>query len=229
MDDTSTTTAADTDQPHPLTARLWERMASTMEAKGADRFRAEMLAGARGSVLELGAGNGANFRHYPDTVERVLAVEPEPYLRERAAEAAARASIPIEVVPGLAEHLPAGEDEFDVAVACMVLCSVSDLPGALQELRRVLRPGGQLRFWEHVRARDRLFGMMQRAWDVPWVPLSGWGCHTARDTHGAITAAGFEIQNVRRFGWRTGILDWAHTPQALGMAVNPPEGGAQLS
>ena len=123
---------------HPVFARLWSLM-SRHEPAEIRRHRDELLAGLSGRVIELGAGAGSNFAHYPATVTEVLAVEPEPYLRERARAAAARAGVRIEVVDGDADHLPASDGSFDAAVACLVLCTVPDQAHALAELRRVLR------------------------------------------------------------------------------------------
>src|SRR4051812_18713873 len=125
---------------HPLFARLYARMTAKPDPE-ADANRREMLDGLSGRVIEVGAGNGLNFRHYPATVAEVVAVEPEPYLRERATAAAAEAPVPVRVVAGVADALPAGDGEFDAAVASLVLCSVPDQPRALGEIRRVLRPG----------------------------------------------------------------------------------------
>src|SRR6184192_3710117 len=109
-----------------------------------------MLEGLAGRVLEVGAGNGLNFVHYPDTVTEVVAIEPEPFLRARAEEAANLTTVPIRVVDGVAGRLPVDDQSMDAAVASLVLCSVPDQAAALAELRRVIRPGGQLRFYEHV-------------------------------------------------------------------------------
>ena len=116
--------------------------------------RRELLADLAGTVLELGAGNGLNFAHYADTVTEVAAVEPEDYLRERAEDTAAGAPVPIRVVDALADDLPFPDESFDAVVASLVLCSVPDQATALAELRRVLRPAGELRFYEHVRPNN---------------------------------------------------------------------------
>ena len=126
------------------------RVEPRRRAQGRRRAPRRDAAGLTGRVVEVGAGNGLNFGHYPATVTEVVAVEPEPYLRERAEEAARAAPVDVTVVVGLADALPAEDGAFDAAVASLVLCSVPDQAGALAELRRVVRPDGELRFYEHV-------------------------------------------------------------------------------
>jgi ubiquinone/menaquinone biosynthesis C-methylase UbiE len=181
---------------HPLFARLWSVM-SRHEPAEIRRHRDELLTGLSGRVIEVGAGAGSNFGHYPATVEKVVAVEPEPYLRERARVAAASAEVPIEVVDGVADELPAGDASFDAAVACLVLCTVPDQGRALAEMRRVLRPGGELRFYEHIRSDRTAVALSQRAVDAIIWPRAFGGCHTARDTPAAIAAAGFHVEDQR--------------------------------
>ena len=115
-----------------------------------DEHRRKLLEGLSGRVIEVGAGNGLNFSLYPHTVEKVVAVEPEPTLREAAREEAKEAQVEIEVVDGVASELPAEDASYDAVVASLVLCSVRDQAEALAEMRRVLKPGGELRFYEHV-------------------------------------------------------------------------------
>lgn len=182
---------------HPVFARLWVLM-SRHEPVEIRRHRDELLAGLSGRVIEVGAGAGSNFAHYPGTVETVVAVEPEPYLRGQARVAAARADVPIDVVDGVADALPADDASFDAAVASLVLCSVPDQARALAELHRVLRPDGELRFYEHVRSDRPALAFTQRAVDSMFWPRAFGGCHTARDTPGAIAAAGFELEQLRR-------------------------------
>ncbi len=181
---------------HPVFARAW----STLGPRAvAHRDRRDLLAGARGTVVEIGAGTGLNFPFYPDTVTSVLAVEPEPYLRHRAHDAAQDAPVPVSVVDGTAEAIPAEDARFDVAVACLVLCSVPSQAAALAELRRVLKPGGELRFYEHVVAEHPVGSAVQRTLDRTGVwPAVGAGCHLARDTGAAIRAAGFTTGTVGR-------------------------------
>jgi ubiquinone/menaquinone biosynthesis C-methylase UbiE len=113
-----------------------------MDAQGAIDHRRKLLAGLAGRVLEVGAGNGLNFAHYPPAVTEVLAVEPEPYLSGLAQAAAAQAPVPVRVVDGTADALPTPDASMDGAVASLVLCSVPNQARALAELDRVLRPGG---------------------------------------------------------------------------------------
>jgi ubiquinone/menaquinone biosynthesis C-methylase UbiE len=186
-----------TDVRHPLFARFFDRLSRTME-KEVGRYREEMLAGLSGRVVEVGAGNGINFSHYPSTVDEVIAIEPEPYLRARAEDAAKTVPIRVTVRAGVADALGLEDASVDAAVASLVLCSVPDQQRALAELRRVTRPGGELRFLEHVRSSGERKARIQRGADRSGIwPLIGGGCHCARDTVGVIRGAGFEIVQVR--------------------------------
>jgi ubiquinone/menaquinone biosynthesis C-methylase UbiE len=202
---------------HPFFARFYLRMASGRKAKGEDDYRRRMLAGLSGRVIEVGAGNGLNFPHYPATVEKVLAVEPEPLLREAATENAAEAPVPVEVVEGVSGRLPSEDESFDAGVASLVLCSVPNQARALAEFRRVIRPGGELRFYEHVVAQRPLAAGLQRAADATFWPLVGGGCHLARDTGAAIEAAGFTIERSDRFAFTPGA-PIPPIPHILGIA-----------
>jgi SAM-dependent methyltransferase len=202
---------------HPLFARLYARMADAFEAKGNAEHRRELLAGVAGRVVEVGAGTGLNFSHYPPSVTEVVAVEPEPYLRAKAEEAAAAAPVPVVVVDGVAERIPAGDAAFDAGVASLVLCSVPDPAAALAELSRVLRPAGELRFYEHVRADEPGLARWQDRVDAVWPHLGG-GCHANRSTVEAIEAAGFTIEQVRRFSFRPSRATTLTSPHAIGVA-----------
>lgn len=187
------------------------------EKAGQRDHRRELLAGLSGRVVEVGAGNGLNFPHYPPEVEEVIAVEPEAYLRARAREAAAAAAVRVRVVDGLAEALPLEDGSVDVGVVSLVLCSVPSQAAALAELRRVLRPSGELRFYEHVRSEVPGCARLQRAADVVWPRVAG-GCHTHRDTPRAIERAGFAIEACRRFPFRPCSLLAPIEPHVLGRA-----------
>jgi SAM-dependent methyltransferase len=203
---------------HPIFARLYARMSMGMEPEVTGNRRA-LLEGLRGGVIEVGAGNGLNFRHYPSTVEEVVAVEPEPYLRGLAVTAAEQASVPVRVIDGTADRLPV-EPGFDAGVASLVLCSVPDQATALSELFRVIRPGGELRFFEHVLAPEPGLARVQRLVDPVWHRVGG-GCHAGRDTLAAIGAAGFVVDRVRRFRFPESQIPSPTAPHILGTAHRP--------
>ncbi|MET7752846.1 class I SAM-dependent methyltransferase [Micromonospora sp. NPDC005367] len=206
---------------HPVFARAYERLSVLMDRAGAAEDREALVAGLSGRVIEVGAGNGRMFAHYPPQVSGVLAVEPEPRLRAAAVAAAQAAPVPVTVVDGLAEALPGKDDEFDAAVVALVLCTVPDQTVALTELRRVLRPGGELRIYEHVAAETSGLRRMQRLADATVWPTLFGGCHTGRDTAAAVTAAGFAIDELHRFKFPATGPSSPAAPHILGRAVNP--------
>jgi len=210
--------AANEEVHHPLFARLYMAMSKGRRNKGEDEHRRRMLEGLSGKVIEVGAGNGLNFSLYPAMVEKVLAVEPEPLLREAALREAQGAPVEIEVVGGVASALPAPDETHDAAVASLVLCTVPDQDQALSELRRVLQPGGELRFYEHVIANRRFTRGFQRLSDATYWPHVGGGCHMARDTAAAIERAGFEMKRVERFPFSPSIII-PSLPHILGVAL----------
>jgi ubiquinone/menaquinone biosynthesis C-methylase UbiE len=205
------------DVQNPLFARFFHRFCGRDRGYGERDLRRELLAGVGGRVVEVGAGNGINFEHYPSGVSELIAVEPEPYLRNQAERAAANAPVPVRVVPGVAASLGLAPGSVDVVVVCGVLCSVPDQREALREFRRVLRDGGELRFYEHVRSRRQVFARWQRLVDSVWPRLMG-GCHTDRNTLGAILDAGFRLQRYRGFGFPPGARLYPVAPRILGVA-----------
>jgi ubiquinone/menaquinone biosynthesis C-methylase UbiE len=205
----------------PLFARFWLWVSPGMERGGMARLRDDLLAGLSGRVIELGAGNGLNFAHYPPEVTHVVAVEPNPHLRRVAVRAAARAPVPVEVSDGTADRLPAADADFDAGVASLVLCSVPDQPAALRELRRVIRPGGELRFLEHVQATTPGLRGVQRTLDATVWPRLGGGCHVGRDTAAEIERAGFRTERLERLRFPDSRLTMPSTPHILGRASRP--------
>ncbi|QDY75692.1 class I SAM-dependent methyltransferase [Streptomyces qinzhouensis] len=207
---------------HPVFSRFYVRLAGRLDARGGvTAHRRELLDGLSGRVIEIGAGNGLNFAHYPRAVSEVVAIEPERTLRAAALEAARRAGVPVDVVPGTAEALPVKSEAFDAAVVSLVLCSVRDVPRALAELRRVLRPGGELRFFEHGRADSAGLARVQRALDATVWPRLFGNCHTARSPLAELTAAGFELGAHRSLTIPANGPRLPSSPCVLGVARRP--------
>jgi ubiquinone/menaquinone biosynthesis C-methylase UbiE len=187
----------------------------------AQEIRRRVLAGLGGDVIEVGSGDGRSFEHYSPEVRRVLAVEPDATARASAAPRAEAVPFPIEIVDGDAAALPAGDASFDSAVVMGLLCSVPDPSAALHELRRVLKPGGELRFWEHVRSGNVAFRGVQRAVDrLFWTKALG-GCETTRDTLAAIDAAGFETEWVEHGFHSSSFLTITSAPYVIGRVRAP--------
>lgn len=197
--------------------RMWLRAAPAMDARGAAEHRRRLVAGLSGVVCEVGAGAGSNFALYGREVSRVVAVEPDATLLA-AARDAARGTV-AEVSEGVAEALPLRDGEADAIVFSLVLCSVPDQAAALAEARRVLRPGGELRFYEHVipRRGAKRLGAIALDRSGLWPALAG-GCHPARDTEAAIAEAGFDLGEHERFPFSASALTPA-VPFVLGTAT----------
>ncbi|MGO4491530.1 class I SAM-dependent methyltransferase [Arthrobacter sp. 2YAF22_2] len=206
--------------------RSYARLGPKMDGRGASAHRRRLLAAASGAVVEIGAGYGATFPLYPPAVSQVLALEPNPTLRALAQAAAAAAPVPVTVLQGAGESLPAADASVDAVVSSLVLCSVADPSAVLAEAVRVLRPGGLLLFYEHVRSTHRLLGVAEDLLTPLWSRLAG-GCHPNRDTPAAVVRAGLTIRSLDRFGFSPlpGNPPLAHV---LGVAVKagPPGPGA---
>lgn len=203
---------------HPLFARLWPVIAAH-ETGAIRELRRENLAGLSGRVLEVGAGVGTNFGYYPDSVEQVIAVEPEARLAGLARDAAEKASVAVFVTGETVERFTAAEP-FDAVVCALVLCSVDDPNSVLRQLFSCLRPGGQLRYLEHVASRGWR-GRLQRVADATLWPRLFGNCHTHRDTERAITAAGFDVDRGRREPTLPAWLPLPASEFALGQAHRP--------
>ncbi len=182
---------------HPVFAFAYSWFARMGDRGEMGELRGDLLAGAQGTVVEIGAGTGLNFHHYPAGVE-VLATEPDPHMFRRAEKAAraARGAVSLKRAP--AESLPFPNSSVDTVVSTLVLCSVRDQTITLAEIGRVLRPGGSLLLLEHVRSHDPTLARKQDAHELRHVRFAG-GCHPNRDTLASVAAAGFDVGDVQRF------------------------------
>src|SRR5919106_3864261 len=188
--------AGEAKRGHPIFAALYDPMAASAERRWMGERRRRLLAGARSAVLEIGGGTGANLAHYRN-VDRVTIAEPDPFMRNRSGPKLEEARVPVEVSAAGAEALPYPDASLDTVVSTLVLCTVPDQEAALDEVRRVLRPGGRLLFIEHVRAAGSAARWQDRL-EPLWRRLLG-GCHPNRDTVAAIEEAGFEIETFESF------------------------------
>ena len=162
------------------------------EIAGMRRRRSTLLGGARGRVVEIGAGTGLNIAHYPDGIAELVLTEPEPGMRRRLARRLQRHGRGARIVDAPAERLPLADASVDTVVSTLALCTVDDPERALREIARVLRPDGQLLFIEHVRASSRFLAACQDKLLQPWRRFAG-GCICNRPTVELMRACGFTI------------------------------------
>jgi ubiquinone/menaquinone biosynthesis C-methylase UbiE len=212
------TSPSPSDISNPLFVRFYRRNRRSALKRGENEHRRRALDGLTGRVVELGPGDGANFALYPTTVTEVIAVEPEPRFREQAEEAARGVEVPVRVVAGTAEELPLEDESVDAVLASLVLCTVPDQAVALAEARRVIRPAGELRFYEHVHADGQPLRALLEIADRSRIwPTVGGGCHPTRDTLAAIKAAGFTVERCERFPFSPSPII-PKIPHILGLA-----------
>jgi ubiquinone/menaquinone biosynthesis C-methylase UbiE len=180
-----------------LFAAVYDRMSAGAERAGLADMRARVLAKASGATLELGAGTGSNLAHYPDAVTELVLTEPSEHMARRLREKVTASGRAAEVVVAPAERLPFEDGRFDTVVATLMLCTADDPVAALGEAARVLRPGGQLLFLEHVRADEPGLARWQDRLEGVWGYMAA-GCHPNRDTLAAIEASGFVLDDLER-------------------------------
>ena len=178
--------------PPPQSAGLGWRLLRRIFGAGRERT----LGPAQGQVLDLGTGTGESLPHYHRPL-RVVGLDPQPAALQRAAEVVAGAGYPAALVRARAEALPFLSHSFDTVAGSLVFCSVGDPPAALAEVRRVLRPGGELRLVEHVRPAHGVMRLVVDLATLAWRRISH-ECRLDRDTLGALRAAGFRIRELRQ-------------------------------
>jgi ubiquinone/menaquinone biosynthesis C-methylase UbiE len=178
-------------------AGLYEAIAARMEKAGVEKIRARLAGAMRGRIIEVGCGTGLNFAHYEASAE-VVAIEPIHDFRNLAAERAAAAAARIEVIEGDAQALDFPDASFDAAFVTLVFCSVPDADRGLAELRRVVRPGGRVVLFEHVRSERPLVRAVQEILNPAWWRFMD-GCNLNRDTASRIRGAGFQVEETRTF------------------------------
>ncbi|CDO87461.1 methylase involved in ubiquinone/menaquinone biosynthesis [Mycobacterium triplex] len=185
------------------------------ELAGMRGRRRALVRGARGRVVEIGAGTGLNLAHYPDGIDDLVLMEPEPAMRRKLARRSQRYARPARIVNAPAECLPLTDESVDTVVSTLVLCTVRDPERALREIARVLRPGGQLLFVEHVRANSRWLAAWQDYLFRPWRAFAG-GCCCNRPTEELMRACGFAV-TAENAVWR-GMPRIVH-PLLIGRAI----------
>lgn len=178
---------------------------------GLRRHRRAVVAGARGRVLEVAAGTGLNLRHYCQA-DSIFAVDKSPDMIEQLSVRIPQTDVSVHTTPAGAERLPFADDCFDTVVVTLSLCTIPDTARAINEIKRVLKPDGSLRFLEHTAHPRRFIRRLQRLLTPGWKRVSS-GCHLDRPTVHAIEKAGFTLAWSRRAG-----LGWL----ALGVATVTP-------
>ncbi|MBJ7331536.1 MAG: class I SAM-dependent methyltransferase [Solirubrobacteraceae bacterium] len=184
-----------------ISSAIYEPVLALGERRGMRDRRADLLARARGRVLEIGAGTGLNLSHYPPGLDEVVITEPEPGMRARLARRAARDGRDVRVVDAGADALPFEDASFDTVVSTLVLCTVPDAGDAIAEIRRVLRPDGQLLFIEHVLSDDPRRSRWQQRLAAPWA-IWAEGCRCDRETVSALRSGGLALDELISDEWR---------------------------
>ena len=179
---------------HRWFAAVWD-FQTRHEPKKLHNWRSETVSGAKGDVLEIGCGSGANFSLYDASAARIIAIEPDPSMLKRARARAAETAGRVEVRQASAEELPFDDYSFDSVISTWNMCSVPDYKRALAEVRRVLKPGGEYRFLDHVRYDGGPLAAIQDR-IVPFWTWCGAGCHPNRDIESAVVESGLQIRQL---------------------------------
>lgn len=183
----------------PIFAWIYEQLARNMERGPVGRYRRELLAPLTGRVIEIGGGTGENLKHYSPLTSQIVFTEPDRFMLKRAKQRSAEQGSGFELVRASGEKLPFKDDSFDSAVATLVLCSVVNQETVIDEIKRVLRPGGTFYFFEHVLdIESEQIAKRQQRWARIWSKV-GAGCRPDRSTDDAISAAGLDIIEMKRF------------------------------
>lgn len=190
-------------------SKIWESTFSAIydpllwmgERAGMAGRRSALLSRATGRVLELGAGTGLNLPHYPDHLDELVLTEPSPPMIARLDRRAKRSQVPTNVMVADAEQLPFEDDSFDTVVSTLVLCTVDDPKRTIDEIARVLRPGGRLLFLEHVRADTPRLARWQDRLHRPWHAFAA-GCNANRPTVDMLQDSPLRVAKVERDRWK---------------------------
>jgi len=194
---------------HRWFAALFDKLSESHERTFMKEIRPRIVGGAKGRVLEIGAGTGHSLPYYAgNKFEELVLTEPDPYMMRRLRRKFERASIEAQVIEASAEGLPFPDSSFDTVLSVHVLCSVGDLARSLSEVRRILKPEGQFRFFDHVRSRNPVGAFAQDVVLPAW-SWFGAGCHPNRDIAAAVERAGFHLlehERIRPFSIPQSLL-----------------------
>ena len=198
-----------------FTAAIYDAFLALGERRGMRATRRGLLSGARGRVLEIGAGTGLNVSHYPDEIDELVLAEPSAPMADRLEARRAKLGCRAHIVAAPAEALPFDDSSFDTVVSTLVLCTVHDPDAALAEVRRVLRPGGRFLFCEHVRSDSPRLSRWQGRLADAWAAVAD-GCRCDRETFETISSH-MRVTTLDRLIWR-GMPRLVH-PVIVGEAV----------